>query len=61
MAKIGSVILYSIEDIAQELGTHPETIRIYIRQGKLEAKKFGKKYWVSEESLKKYFGETHAL
>lgn len=59
MSKLGSVVFYSIEDIANELQTHPETIRIYIRQGKLKAAKFGKKYWVTEESLKKYFEYSH--
>mgnify|MGYP001615479343 CR=1 FL=1 len=55
MQKIGSIALHRIQEIADKLDTHPETVRLYIRQGKLEATKFGKNYWITDEALKKYF------
>jgi putative resolvase len=44
---------YDLDEIAKILGTSTETIRRYVRSGKLKAIKIGRDYKVSEENLQK--------
>lgn len=47
--------MYSISEVANELGKHPETVRRWIRDGKLKAECNSRKdgYLISEEEYKK--------
>jgi excisionase family DNA binding protein len=47
----GEIELLKVEDIAKALDVNMETIRRYIRKGKLKAQKIGKRYYVSKENL----------
>lgn len=48
--------VYTIEQIAKKFNVHPRTIQREIKRGKILATKIGKKYIVSEQSLKTYVG-----
>lgn len=50
----GEIELLKVEDLAKALNCNMETIRRYIRQGKLKAQKIGKRYYVSKENLKAF-------
>ncbi len=50
----GELELFKVEDIAKELGCNMETIRRYIRQGKIKAQKIGRRYYVSKDNLKAF-------
>lgn len=50
----GEIELLKVEDLAEALKCHIETIRRYIRAGKLKAQKIGKRYYVSKENLKAF-------
>ena len=50
----GEIELLRVEDLAKTVGVHMETIKRYIRAGKLKARKIGKRYYVSKESLKEF-------
>jgi len=50
----GELELFKVEDIAKELDVNMETIRRYIRQGKLKAQKIGRRYYVSKDNLKAF-------
>lgn len=45
---------YSVEETAEILQAHPDTIRRYIRQKKLRAARIGKSYRVSEKDLQSF-------
>lgn len=56
MAKrIGSLTLYTVEDLHELLGISKMTIRAYLREGRLKGRKLGVQWYVSEEALKEYF------
>jgi len=43
--------LYSVDEVAEILHLHPRTVRIYINEGRLAAKKIGKEWRVARSSL----------
>ena len=52
---LGNLVLYSIMELSEKLGVTAVTIRSYIRQDRLCGQKMGGKWYVSEESLGRYF------
>jgi excisionase family DNA binding protein len=56
--QIGNLTLYSVDDLHQQLGLSKMTIRAYLRDGKIRARKLGVKWYVTEAALREYFGET---
>ena len=44
----------TVEELAEKFKTHPETIRRYIREGKIKATIIGKKYLIEDEDEKKF-------
>lgn len=57
MKTVLGVKLYNVKEVAELLGVTPETARNYIKDGKLNAKKIGVRYYVSEERLKAFLVE----
>ncbi len=57
--KIGDLKLYSVDDLHKMLGISKMTIRAYLREGKLQGRKMGVKWFVTEESLRRYFDEPN--
>jgi len=49
--------LLTTEDIAEYLGYHIETIRLYIREGKLPAIKVGREFRIHREDFEKFLEE----
>ena len=49
---------YSVAQIAEMLHMHPKTIQRYIREGRLQANKFGKSWRVSGHELSRFAEET---
>jgi len=47
-----------VEEVAEKLRLHPNTIRIYIKGGKLPAAKFGKVYRIKEEDLEEFIRQA---
>ena len=43
--------LYSVEQVAEQLGLHVKTVRNYVREGRLKAVRIGKQYRISGEDL----------
>jgi len=50
---------YTVEEIAQELGVHPDTVRRWIRRGELDAIDLGGSagYRISQEALNRFLKE----
>ncbi len=53
--KIGSLTLYTVDDLHELLGISKMTIRAYLREGRLKGRKLGVQWYVSEDALKEYF------
>jgi excisionase family DNA binding protein len=48
--------LYTVEQVAERLNLHPKTVRRYIREGRLKAKRIGKEYRVARLDLNEFAG-----
>lgn len=49
-------LLFTPEQVAEQLGLHVKTVRRYIREGRLEAVKVGERYRVSRDALEAFTG-----
>ena len=47
--------VYTLEDIRTSYGFNIQTLRRYIKEGKLNAKKVGKQYFVTKEEITRFF------
>lgn len=55
--KIGSLTLYSVDDLHEMLGVSKLTLRSYIRTGKIRGRKLGVSWYVTEDAIKEYFDQ----
>jgi excisionase family DNA binding protein len=53
--KIGSLTLYSVDDLHELLGISKMTLRAYLREGKLKGRKLGVQWFVTEDAIRDYF------
>lgn len=44
----------TVEEFSAQVGAHPETIRRYIREGKISAKKVFKTWRINPKEVKKF-------
>jgi excisionase family DNA binding protein len=56
MALMMSQLLYTVDQVAERLNLHAKTIRRYIRDGRLKAKRIGKEYRVARVDLDEFAG-----
>jgi len=57
--KLGSITLFDIMELAKKLDLNPATLRGYIKSGKLKGQKVGTKWYISEDSLREFFGQSY--
>ena len=48
---------YSVQDVASLVLRDPETVRNYIRDKKLKAKRIGGAYFIADKNLKEFLGD----
>lgn len=46
--------VYDLNEVCELLKMNIQTIRIYIKEGKLKASKIGRKYIITEDDLKEF-------
>ena len=46
--------LYSVDEIARFLDLHPKTVRRFIREGKIKARKIGRAWKINQNDLREY-------
>ena len=56
--KIGSLTLYSIDDLHEMLDISKMTLRAYLREGRLKGRKLGVSWFVTENAIREYFEEA---
>jgi hypothetical protein len=53
--QFGTLTLYNVDELSAKFGLHPVTLRRLFRKGKLQGRKVGKRWYLTEESLRAYF------
>jgi excisionase family DNA binding protein len=53
--QIGQLTLFDLEELSEKLQVNVRSLRRWIREGKIKAKKVGVKYYITEQSLNEYF------
>ncbi len=53
--KIGDLTLYSVDDLHDLLGISKLTLRSYLREGRIRARKLGVSWYVTEDAIREYF------
>ena len=53
--EIGKITLYSTDELSEKLNVTVTTLRRYIKNGNLKARKVGGRWFISEEALREFF------
>jgi excisionase family DNA binding protein len=53
--ELGGITLFSVAELAQRLDVTPMTLRTYFKEGRIQARKVGGKWYCSEEALRNFF------
>lgn len=56
--QMGDLTVYTVEELAVKFSLKETTIRKYLKEKKLPGKRLGKRWYISEDSLKDLFQET---
>lgn len=54
MIKFETTTAYDVPEVSERLGLGVDTVRKYLRQGRIKCQKVGRKYYVTEETLKEF-------
>ena len=54
MKEIAGIKCYELQEVADILGVHYQTIRNLIKNGKIMATRIGRNYMITEQNLQKY-------
>lgn len=58
MIKFDNLTLYTIEEAAEILPIHYQTIRRYIKNGRLQGRKIGAKWYIDGDSIKELLASS---
>jgi len=53
--QLGNLTLFSVEELAKKFSLNPITVRRLFREGRLQGRKVGKRWYLSEEAIQDYF------
>ncbi len=54
MREIEGIKLFTVTETADTLGITPQTVRAYIKQGKLKGQRIGRPILITENSIKQF-------
>jgi excisionase family DNA binding protein len=57
---MAATYLFTVDEVAQRLNLHAKTVRRYIRDGRLQAKRIGKEYRITRTDLDEFAGGASA-
>ena len=55
--QIENINFYTVTETAKALGITPQTVRAYIKQGRLRGKRIGRPILITERALREFIGE----
>ena len=53
--QIGSLTLYTVEELSEALGIQEKSVRKFLRQGQIKGRKLANRWYVTEDALRAYF------
>jgi len=59
--ELDGLTLYTVDELSEKLDVSENTLREYIKGGKLKGRKLGIKWFVSSESLWEYFNKDVSI
>ena len=54
MIEIGDIKVYDVQEIAKMFDMTPQSIRKFIREGRIKGRKVGTRWYVTEEAIREY-------
>jgi excisionase family DNA binding protein len=54
MITMGDIKAYDVYEIAKLFDVTPQSVRKYLKQGKIKANKFGTKWYITEEAMRDF-------
>lgn len=54
MIEIGDIKAYDVQEIAKFFDMTPQSIRKFIREGRIKGRKVGTRWYVTEEAIREY-------
>ena len=54
MKQIGDIKFYDVQEIAKAFDMTPQSIRRFLREGRIKARKFGTRWYATEEAIREY-------
>ena len=54
MIEIGDIKAYDVQEIAKMFDMTPQSIRKFIREGRIKGRKVGTRWYVTEEAIRDY-------
>ena len=54
MKQIGGIKFYDVQEIAKIFDMTPQSIRKFFKEGRIKARKFGTRWYVTEEAMREY-------
>lgn len=58
--QIDEMKFYTVNEVAEKFRVTPQTIRTYIRTGKLRASRIGRPHLITEKALREFVAESLA-
>jgi excisionase family DNA binding protein len=58
ISPVTAIDLFTVNEVAERLNLHAKTVRRYIREGRLKAKRIGKEYRITRMDLNEFAGGT---
>lgn len=56
---IEGLTFYNVKEVSEKLDCNPETVRSYVKQGRLTGQRIGRSIMVTEKSLLKFLDFDH--
>lgn len=54
MLKVGNENAYDVQEVSKMFNTSAQTVRLYIKQGKLTSQRIGRRLYITENSLEAF-------
>ena len=54
MKQIGDIKFYDVQEIAKAFDMTPQSVRKFIREGRIKGRKVGTRWYVTEEAIRDY-------
>jgi len=54
MIQIGDIKAYNVQEIAKAFDLTPQSVRKFIREGRIKGRKIGTRWYVTEEAMREY-------